>query len=126
MKKVKVKANRINNYNLLETFDNPKSGRNYIISHYANEFTSVCPITGQPDFGKISISYIPNKLCIELKSLKFYLQSYRNEGIFYENVINKILDDLLIAVKPKWIEVKGEFSVRGGIYSVITAQHGKR
>jgi 7-cyano-7-deazaguanine reductase len=122
----KVKANRINNYNLLETFENPKLGRNYIISHYANEFTSVCPITGQPDFGKISISYIPNKLCIELKSLKFYLQSYRNEGIFYENVINKILDDLLKAVKPKWIEVKGEFSVRGGIYSVITAQHGKR
>ena len=110
---------------LLEAFDNSFPQRNYLIIHRANEFTSVCPKTGQPDFGVITISYIANKKCIELKSLKFYLQSFRNEGIFYENVINRILDDLVGLLKPKWIEVKGEFSPRGGLNSTVTAVHGK-
>jgi len=109
----------------LEFFENSFPQRNYIITHQANEFTSVCPKTGQPDFGIITISYIASKKCIELKSLKHYLQSFRNEGIFYENVINRILEDLVTVLNPKWIEVKGEFSVRGGISSVVTASHGK-
>ena len=113
-------------YKLLETFDNSFPKRNYMIIHTANEFTSVCPKTGQPDFGVITISYIADKKCVELKSLKYYLQSYRNEGIFYENVANRILEDLVKCLKPKWMEVKGEFSVRGGLQSTITAQHGKR
>ena len=110
---------------LLEAFDNSFPQRNYLIIHRANEFTSVCPKTGQPDFGVITITYIANKKCIELKSLKFYLQSFRNEGIFYENVINRILDDLVGLLKPKWIEVKCEFSPRGGLNSTVTAVHGK-
>ncbi|HWA05765.1 MAG TPA: preQ(1) synthase [Ignavibacteria bacterium] len=111
---------------LLEAFDNSFPQRNYLIIHRANEFTSVCPKTGQPDFGVITISYIANKKCVELKSLKFYLQSFRNEGIFYENVINRILDDLVGLLKPKWMEVKGEFTPRGGLNSTVTAVHGKK
>lgn len=110
---------------LLETFDNSFPRRNYLIVHTANEFTSVCPKTGQPDFGVITISYIAAKKCVELKSLKYYLQSFRNEGIFYENVINRILDDLCGILKPKWMEVKGEFSTRGGLCSTIIAEYGK-
>ncbi len=109
---------------LLEAFDNSFSARDYIIEHTTSEFTSVCPKTGQPDFGVITISYIAEKKCVELKSLKFYLQSFRNEGIFYENVINRILEDLVSVLKPKWMEVKGEFSVRGGLKSTVTAAHG--
>lgn len=111
---------------LLEVFENLYPQRNYVIVHRANEFTSVCPKTGQPDFGVITISYIAAKKCIELKSLKYYLQSYRNDGIFYENVINRILDDLVHVLKPKWIEVKGEFSVRGGLNSTVIATYGKQ
>ncbi len=126
MKKIKPSVTDNSKTRLLETFDNSFPGRNYLIVHTANEFTSVCPKTGQPDFGIISVSYIADKKCIELKSLKFYLQSYRNEGIFYENVTNRILDDLVSALKPKWMEVKGEFSVRGGLHSVIIASYGRR
>ncbi|MEZ4692066.1 MAG: preQ(1) synthase [Ignavibacteria bacterium] len=97
---------------LLEEFDNSFPDRNYLIVHRANEFTSVCPKTGQPDFGVITISVHCKEKCVELKSLKYYLQSFRNEGIFYENVINRILDDLAGMLKPKWMEVKGEFTVR--------------
>jgi len=111
---------------LLEVFDNSHPERNYLIVHQANEFTSVCPKTGQPDFGKITISYIAGKKCIELKSLKLYLQSFRNDGIFYENVINRILDDLVSVSKPKWMEIKGVFTVRGGIYSTVISAHGKK
>lgn len=111
---------------LLETFDNSFPNRDYLIVHSTKEFTSVCPKTGQPDFGTITISYIASKKCVELKSLKYYLQSYRNEGIFYENVINCILEDLVSVLKPKWIEVKGEFSLRGGLKSLVTAERGKR
>lgn len=110
---------------LLETFENSFPRRNYLIVHTANEFTSVCPKTGQPDFGVITISYVANKKCVELKSLKYYLQSFRNEGIFYENVINRILDDLCGVLKPKWMEVKGDFSTRGGLCSAVIAEYGK-
>jgi 7-cyano-7-deazaguanine reductase len=112
--------------NLLETFNNSYSGRNYLIVHETSEFTSVCPKTGQPDFGTIKISYVANKKCVELKSLKLYLQSFRNDGIFYENVINKILDDLVHVLNPRCIEVKGTFTARGGIHSIVTANHGKQ
>ena len=125
MKKTDFKISDPKKLRLLETFDNSFPGRNYLIIHRANEFTSVCPITGQPDFGVINISYIANKKCIELKSLKYYLQSFRNEGIFYENVINRILDDIVSVSKPKWIEIKGEFSMRGGLNSTIVASYGK-
>lgn len=111
---------------LLEIFDNSFPDRDYLIIHKANEFTSVCPKTGQPDFGVITISYIAGKKCVELKSLKYYLQSFRNEGIFYENVINRILDDLANLTKPKWMEVKGEFTLRGGLNSTVISAYGKR
>lgn len=111
---------------IIEVFDNSFPGRNYLIIHQANEFTSLCPKTGQPDFGKITVSCIANKKCIELKSLKLYLQSYRNDGIFYENVINRILDDLVSLLKPKWLEVKGVFTTRGGIYTTVISAYGKK
>lgn len=108
----------------LETFPNPAPGRDYEIVHECPEFTSVCPKTGQPDFGKVTIRYVPEKLCVELKSLKLYLGSYRQEGVFYERVVNLILDDLIAACQPRRMEVVGEFNVRGGIGSTITARHG--
>ena len=111
---------------LLETFPNPKTGRDYLIEHHVHEFTSICPKTGQPDFGKITIRYVPDETCIELKSLKLYLQTFRDQGIYYEDVTNVILDDLVTCARPKWMEVQSSWSVRGGIHSVITAQHGKR
>lgn len=126
MNKITPNHSSADKIKLLETFDNSFPKRNYLIIHTANEFTSVCPKTGQPDFGTITISYIAAKKCVELKSLKYYLQSFRNEGIFYENVINRILDDLVTALHPKWMEVKGDFSVRGGLHSTVTAVHGAR
>jgi 7-cyano-7-deazaguanine reductase len=111
---------------LLEIFDNSFPNRNYLIIHQANEFTSVCPKTGQPDFGVITISYIAKTKCVELKSLKYYLQSFRNEGIFYENVINRILDDLTTLLKPKWMEVVGDFTIRGGLQSKVISTYGKK
>lgn len=110
---------------LLETFDNPKPEREYLIEHIAPEFTSICPKTGNPDFATITVSYIPDKKCVELKSLKIYLNSYRNVGAFYESLVNKILDDLVEVTEPKWMEVKGKFNVRGGIASEVTAEHTK-
>jgi len=107
----------------LETFDNRYPGRDYKIQIVAPEFTSVCPKTGQPDFGTITITYTPRAKCIELKSLKMYLQSYRNEGIFYENVTNAILDDLVAVLAPQWIKIEAAFSPRGGITETVTAQH---
>ena len=115
-----------NKTSLLEAFDNSFPDRNYLIIHKANEFTSVCPKTGQPDFGVITISYIAKKKCVELKSLKYYLQSFRNEGIFYENVINRILDDLVKLLKPKWMEVTGDFTIRGGLQSKVISTYGKK
>jgi 7-cyano-7-deazaguanine reductase len=107
----------------IETFDNPHPKRNYTIRHVAPEFTSVCPKTGQPDYGTIDIEYVAADLCVELKSLKFYLQSFRNEGVFYEDVVNRILDDLVAALSPRSIKVTGSFTPRGGMHSVITAEY---
>jgi 7-cyano-7-deazaguanine reductase len=105
----------------IEVFDNKYPERNYSITHVNDEFTSVCPMTGLPDFGRITISYTPDKKCLELKSLKYYFLDYRNEGIFYESVVNKILDDLVAACQPRWMEIIGEFSVRGGMHSTVQA-----
>lgn len=105
----------------LEIFDNPHPGRDYVIKHVAPEFTSVCPKTGQPDFGTIEVEYVADRLCVELKSLKFYLQSFRNEGVFYEDVVNRILNDLAAALSPRQMTVTGRFTPRGGMHSVVTA-----
>ena len=107
----------------LETFPNPHPGRDYLIRMKCPEFTCLCPKTGQPDFATISIRYIPDARCVELKALKLYLWSYRNEGAFHEAVTNQILDDLVTACAPRWMEVTGKFYVRGGIYTTITVEH---
>jgi len=106
----------------LETFENQFRDRDYRIEIAAPEFTSVCPKTGQPDYGTITINYIPHKLCLELKSLKMYLQCYRNEGIFYEHVTNTILDDLAAVTQPRFMKVAAAFSARGGITEIVTAE----
>ncbi|TDJ55557.1 MAG: NADPH-dependent 7-cyano-7-deazaguanine reductase QueF [Ignavibacteria bacterium] len=108
---------------LLETFENDFPNRDYTIIHTAPEFTSLCPKTGQPDFATIDIDYIPDKLCVELKSLKLYLNSYRNEGVFFESVTNQILEDLVKVCSPRYMLVSAEFNVRGGISSVIEAEY---
>jgi 7-cyano-7-deazaguanine reductase len=124
---------------LLETFANPYADRDYEIHMDCHEFTSLCPLGGiesdaeelallkggAPDFGIIRITYNPGDLCVELKSLKLYLWSFRNDGIFYERAVNKISDDIVAAVKPKWMKVVGDFNLRGGIKSVITVETGK-
>lgn len=107
----------------LETFPNPHPERDYEISMEAPEFTCVCPRTGQPDFATIRIRYIPDRLCVELKSLKLYLWSYREEGAFHEAVINRILDDFVEACGPRKIIVVGDFNIRGGIHTTITAAY---
>lgn len=107
----------------IETFPNPAPQRDYTIVHTFPEFTSVCPVTGQPDFATIEVEYIPDQLCIELKSLKLYYFSFRNQGIFYEAVTNRILEDLAGACNPRYLKVTGKFNVRGGIGSVIVAEH---
>ena len=106
----------------LETFPNPRPGREYEIAIHCPEFTSVCPKTGLPDFGEIRITYVPGALCVELKSLKYYMIEFRNRGIFYENVTNQILDDLIAALQPRRMTVVGDFSARGGIKTVVTAE----
>lgn len=110
---------------LLETFPNPHPARDYGIEHHVHEFTSLCPKTGQPDFATLRICYVPKDRCVELKSLKLYLQGYRNRGIFYEDVTNVILNDLVARLDPRWMVVESTWSVRGGIHSVITARHGE-
>jgi 7-cyano-7-deazaguanine reductase len=105
----------------LESFPNPRPGRDYEIAVACPEFTSVCPKTGLPDFGEIRIAYVPGDLCIELKSLKYYLIEFRNRGIFYEAVTNQILDDLVATCRPRRMTVTGDFSARGGITTVVTA-----
>ena len=107
--------------NTLETFENPNPQRDYTIEIVCPEFTSVCPKTGQPDFGKLTITYTPDLLCVELKSLKLYLQQYRNEGIFYEHVTNRILDDLVAVLQPRQLQLVAAFSPRGGITTNVTA-----
>ncbi|MGE5217940.1 MAG: preQ(1) synthase [Chloroflexota bacterium] len=107
----------------LETFNNPRPERDYEISMECPEFTCVCPRTGQPDFATIRICYVPDRLCVELKSLKLYLWSYREQGTFHEAVVNKILDDLTQACRPKRMTVVGDFNARGGIHTVVTAEY---
>ncbi len=125
---------------LLETFPNPYPGRDYEIHMTCPEFTSLCPVGGiesdaaeltllkggAPDFGTVLITYVPDALCVELKSLKLYLWSYRNDGIFYERAVNRILDDIVAVALPRWIQVVGNFNARGGIRSVVTARAGTR
>jgi 7-cyano-7-deazaguanine reductase len=107
----------------LETFPNPRPERDYEIAISCPEFTSVCPKTGLPDFGEIRITYVPDRACVELKSLKYYLIEFRNRGIFYENVTNQILDDLVMLLQPRQMTIVGDFSVRGGIKTVVTARY---
>ena len=108
---------------ILETFENPNPERDYEIEFDCPEFTCLCPLTGQPDFARFRIIYVPNQKCVELKSLKLYLWSYRNEGAFHEKVTNQVLTDLVAAVAPRWIEVKGEWFIRGGITTNVTVSH---
>jgi 7-cyano-7-deazaguanine reductase len=107
---------------LLETFENRHPGRDYTIRIVCPEFTSLCPRTGQPDFGTLTITYVPEARCLELKSLKMYLQEFRNEGIFYEDVTNRILDDLAAVVRPRRMTLEAAFTARGGITSTVTAK----
>ena len=107
---------------MLETFDNPRPERDYEIAIRCPEFTSVCPKTGLPDFGTITIRYVPDRACVELKSLKLYLIEYRNRGIFYEAAVNAILDDLVKACRPRRMEVEGAFTARGGITTTVVAR----
>ena len=107
----------------IETFPNPRPERDFEIAISCPEFTSVCPMTGLPDFGAIRITYVPGDRCIELKSLKYYMIEFRNRGIFYENVTNQILDDLVAAILPRRMTVVGDFSVRGGMKTVVTAEY---
>jgi 7-cyano-7-deazaguanine reductase len=107
----------------LETFPNPRPGREYEVSFEAPEFTCVCPLTGQPDFALLRIRYVPEALCLELKSLKLYLWSFRNEGHFHEAVTNQILDDLVAAIRPRRMVVEGDFNIRGGIRTLVRAEH---
>ncbi len=109
----------------LETFPNPSPNRKYVITHINSEFTSVCPITGLPDFGIITLRYVPNEVCLELKSLKYYFLEFRNQGIFYEDLTNKILDDLVAVCDPLEMEIISEWKTRGGINSIIRARHIK-
>jgi 7-cyano-7-deazaguanine reductase len=108
---------------LLETFENPAPDRDFEIAHTAHEFTSLCPLTGHPDFGTIEVTYVPDARCVELKSLKLYLQGYRQEGVFYEALVNRILDDLVAVLAPRRLRVRGRFSGRGGIASTVEARH---
>ncbi len=107
----------------IDTFPNKYPDRDYEITHVNPEFTSVCPMTGLPDFATITVYYIPDALCIELKSLKYYFLEFRNKGIYFESAINQILDDLVEVCAPRYMKVTGAFNTRGGIHSIITAEH---
>jgi len=107
----------------LVTFPNPAPGRDFWIRHDCPEYTALCPVTGQPDFGRITVRYVPDELCVELKSLKLYIWSFRNEGHYFEQVTNQILDDLVRAVRPRRMSVVGRFNVRGGISSQVVARY---
>ena len=112
--------------NALETFDNPEPGRDYSIRIQIPEFTCLCPKTGQPDFAELRLEYVPGNLCVELKSLKLYVWSFRNEGTFHEAVTNRILDDLVAAIHPRFMRLTAEFNVRGGIYTTVVTEHRMR
>lgn len=108
---------------MLEVFDNQFPQRDYTIEIVCPEFTSVCPKTGQPDFGTLTFLYVPDKKCVELKSLKLYLQQFRNQGIFYENITNRILDDLVAVLQPRSMKLTASFTPRGGISSTVVVEH---
>ena len=108
----------------IETIPNPRQDRDYEVAMECPEFTCVCPRTGQPDFATIRVRYFPGPRCVELLSLKLYLWSFREEGVFHEDVVNRILDDLVEACSPKYMSVVGDFNVRGGIHTVVAAEHG--
>jgi 7-cyano-7-deazaguanine reductase len=110
----------------LETFPNPAPGRDYRIRMEIPEFTCVCPMTGQPDFATLTLDYVADRLCVELKSLKLYVWSYRNEGAFHEAVTNRILDDLVRATRPRYMRLEAKFAVRGGIDTSVIAEHRKK
>ena len=110
----------------LQTFANPAAGRDYRIQMEIPEFTCLCPLTGQPDFAVLSLDYIPDRLCVELKSLKLYVWSYRDEGAFHEAVTNRICDDLVKALKPRFLRLTAKFNVRGGIHTSVVAEHRKK
>jgi 7-cyano-7-deazaguanine reductase len=112
--------------NRVETFDNSHPNRDYVITISNPEYTSKCPRTGLPDLGTITIRYVPDRKCLELKSLKLYFLGYRDRGIFYEEAVNRILDDLVASCEPRWMEVTGEFNVRGGMSSKVRAEYGER
>ena len=107
----------------LETFANPREGRDYTIRMGIPEFTCVCPMTGQPDFAQLELEYVPDKLCIELKSLKLYICTFRDQGAFHEDVTNRILDDLVTTISPKFMRLTANFNVRGGIFTTVVAEH---
>jgi 7-cyano-7-deazaguanine reductase len=107
----------------LETFDNPQPDRDYTIRIEVPEFTCLCPKTGQPDFAELTIEYVADKLCVELKSLKLYVWSFRDEGAFHEAVTNQILSDLVAAIQPRYMRLTAEFNVRGGIFTTVVADH---
>jgi 7-cyano-7-deazaguanine reductase len=107
----------------LDTFENPRPGRDYEVQFECPEFTCLCPLTGQPDFATIRIRYTPHERCVELKSLKLYLWSYRDEGAFHERVVNQIADDLIGALSPRRLRVEGDFYVRGGIRTTVVVEH---
>ena len=109
----------------LETFENPQPERDYTINMTLPEFTCLCPMTGQPDFATLHIQYVPDRLCVELKSLKLYIWSYRDEGAFHEAVTNRILSDLVSAMSPRYIKLTADFNARGGITTTVTADHKK-
>jgi 7-cyano-7-deazaguanine reductase len=108
---------------ILDTFENPRPGRDYQIQFIFPEFTSMCPVTGQPDFATITVTYVPDRRCVEMKSLKLYYLAFRNKGIFYEAVVNQILDDLVAALNPREMTIIGDFAVRGGTKGIVTATH---
>ena len=110
----------------LDTFKSPRPGRPFEIVFTTEEFTCLCPLTGQPDFAHIAIRYQPDQLCVESKSLKLYLWSFRDQGAFHEAVTNQILDDLVAAIQPQWMRVEGDFLIRGGIRTVVVAERGKK
>ena len=122
-KSILTDAQLENPRSILEAFPNPRSGRDYQIQFVFPEFTSVCPVTGQPDFATITVRYVPGERCVEMKSLKLYFFSYRNKGIFYEAVTNTILDDLVAVLKPRKMTVVGDFAVRGGTAGTVTVEY---
>jgi 7-cyano-7-deazaguanine reductase len=110
---------------ILETFPNPRPGRDYTIRMRIPEFTCLCPKTGQPDFATLHLEYVPDRKCVELKSLKLYVWSFRNEGAFHEAVTNRILDDLVRLMRPRFLRLTADFNVRGGIFTTVVAEHRK-